>query len=79
VGAGAAVARVALIPATVPIILASPLAGRRSDRFGGRWPLVGGYLVPAASGLALGIAAGAESAVALIPGPVLQGIGRASC
>ncbi len=75
VGVSPAVAGIALIPATVPIVLAGPLAGRLFDSYGGRWPLVGGYLVLAASGLALGLAAGAASAIALIPGLVLQGIG----
>jgi EmrB/QacA subfamily drug resistance transporter len=75
VGVDPAVAGIALIPATVPIVLAGPLAGRVFDKFGGRWPLVGGYLVLAASGLALGLAAGEASALALIPGLLLQGIG----
>jgi MFS family permease len=56
-------------------VLVGPLAGRVYDSYGGRWPLVGGYLVLAASGLALGLAAGAASAAALIPGLMLQGVG----
>ena len=75
VGVSPAVAGIALIPGTLPIILAGPLAGRLFDRVGGRIPLVVGFLVLAASGVALALAAGEATAVALIPGLVLQGIG----
>ncbi|HTR76423.1 MAG TPA: MFS transporter [Solirubrobacterales bacterium] len=75
VGVSPATAGIALIPATVPIILAGPLAGKAFDRFGGRWPLVGGFLVLAASGIVLAVSVSSESAVALIPGLLLQGIG----
>lgn len=75
VGVSPLTAGLALIPATVPIILAGPLAGRAFDRFGGRWPLVAGFLVLSASGLVLALSASQESAVALIPGLLLQGIG----
>jgi EmrB/QacA subfamily drug resistance transporter len=75
VGVSPATAGIALIPATVPIILAGPLAGKAFDRFGGRWPLVGGFLVLSASGVVLALSVAAESAVALIPGLLLQGIG----
>jgi EmrB/QacA subfamily drug resistance transporter len=75
VGVSPAAAGVALIPATVPIILAGPLAGKAFDRFGGRWPLVAGFLVLAASGVVLAVSVSQESAVALIPGLLLQGIG----
>lgn len=75
VGVSPAAAGVALIPATIPIILAGPLAGKAFDRFGGRWPLVAGFLVLAASGVVLAISVSQESAVALIPGLLLQGLG----
>jgi EmrB/QacA subfamily drug resistance transporter len=75
VGVSPATAGIALIPATVPIILAGPLAGRAFDRFGGRWPLVGGFLVLSASGVVLALSVASETAVALIPGLLLQGIG----
>ncbi|HWA53787.1 MAG TPA: DHA2 family efflux MFS transporter permease subunit [Solirubrobacterales bacterium] len=75
VGISPAAAGVALIPATVPIILAGPLAGKAFDRFGGRWPLVVGFLVLAASGVVLAASVSQESAVALIPGLLLQGLG----
>jgi hypothetical protein len=70
-----AVAGIALIPATVPIILAGPLAGRVFDRRGGRFPLVLGFAVLAASGLALTLAVPERSVLALVPGLLLQGIG----
>jgi EmrB/QacA subfamily drug resistance transporter len=75
VGVSPAAAGVALIPATIPVILAGPLAGKAFDRFGGRWPLVGGFVVLAASGVVLAISVSSESAVALIPGLLLQGLG----
>jgi EmrB/QacA subfamily drug resistance transporter len=75
VGVSPAAAGVALIPATIPVILAGPLAGKAFDRFGGRWPLVGGFLILGASGIVLAISVSSESAVALIPGLLLQGLG----
>jgi EmrB/QacA subfamily drug resistance transporter len=75
IGVSPAVAGLALIPATVPIILAGPLAGRAFDKVGGRAPLVIGFLILAASGVALGLAAPSESYPLLIPGLILQGIG----
>jgi MFS family permease len=75
VGVGPVTAGIALIPGTIPIIAAGPLAGRAFDRIGGRWPLVAGFVVLALSGLALGIGATGATAVALIPGLVLQGFG----
>jgi EmrB/QacA subfamily drug resistance transporter len=75
VGVSPTTAGIALIPATIPVMLAGPLAGKAFDRVGGRWPLVGGFLVLAASGVVLAISVSSESAVALIPGLLLQGIG----
>jgi EmrB/QacA subfamily drug resistance transporter len=75
VGVSPAAAGVALIPATIPVILAGPLAGKAFDRVGGRWPLVAGFLVLAASGVVLAVSVSSESAVALIPGLLLQGLG----
>ena len=75
VGVSPAVAGIALIPGTLPIILAGPLAGRLFDKVGGRIPLVAGFLILAASGAALALGAGEASAVALIPGLLLQGLG----
>jgi EmrB/QacA subfamily drug resistance transporter len=75
VGVSPAAAGVALIPATIPVILAGPLAGKAFDRVGGRRPLVAGFLVLAASGIVLAVSVSSESAVALIPGLLLQGLG----
>jgi EmrB/QacA subfamily drug resistance transporter len=75
VGVEPAVAGLALLPASLPIIFAGPLAGRAYDRFGGRWPLVVGFLILAASGVALAAGVGAQSVGALIPGLLLQGLG----
>ena len=75
IGVDPEVAGLALIPATVPIILAGPLSGRAFDKVGGRAPLVIGFLVLAASGVALGLAAPEQSYPVLIPGLILQGIG----
>ena len=75
VGVSPAAAGIALIPATIPIILAGPLAGRAYDRVGGRIPLVAGFLVLAASGATLAAFASEQSVAALIPGLLLQGIG----
>jgi MFS family permease len=75
VGVSPLVAGVALIPATVPIMLAGPLAGRAFDRIGGQGPLVVGFLALAASGVALALAAPQVSVGWLIPGLLLQGLG----
>lgn len=68
-------AGIALIPATVPIMLAGPLAGRMFDRVGGRIPLTVGFLVLAASGIAFALVVSEREYVLLLPGLILQGIG----
>jgi EmrB/QacA subfamily drug resistance transporter len=75
VGVSPEAAGIALIPATIPIILAGPLSGRAFDRVGGRIPLVAGFLVLSASGVALAVAASEQSVGPLIPGLLLQGLG----
>jgi EmrB/QacA subfamily drug resistance transporter len=68
-------AGLALIPATVPIIIMAPLAGRWFDRVGGRIPLVVGFIVLACSSFALVAGFPSQSLWPLIPGFLLQGIG----
>jgi EmrB/QacA subfamily drug resistance transporter len=75
VGVSPAIAGIALIPGTLPIILAGPIAGRAFDRMGGRAPLVIGFGILSASGLALALAASSQAVGPLIPGLLLQGIG----
>jgi EmrB/QacA subfamily drug resistance transporter len=75
IGVGPVAAGLALIPGTIPIILAGPLAGRLFDRIGGRLPLTVGFGVLALSGIALGIGVGGGNILSLLPGLVLQGIG----
>lgn len=75
VGVGPITAGIALIPGTIPIILAGPLAGRMFDRIGGRLPLTVGFLVLALSGVLLALGAGGGTAVGLLPGLVAQGVG----
>jgi EmrB/QacA subfamily drug resistance transporter len=75
IGVDPATAGIALLPASIPIILAGPLAGRAFDRVGGRAPLVVGFLILAASGAALAAGVGEQTVIALIPGLALQGLG----
>jgi len=75
IGLSPIAAGIALIPATVPIMLAGPLAGKMFDRVGGRIPLVTGFLVLAASGIAFALAVSHREYIYLLPGLILQGIG----
>jgi EmrB/QacA subfamily drug resistance transporter len=75
IGIAPETAGLALIPGTIPIILVGPLAGKVFDKVGGRIPLVAGFLLLAASGVALAIGASDATVWALVPGLVLQGIG----
>ena len=78
-----ALAGLALIPTTLPMIVVAPLAGRWYDRAGGRPPLVTGFLLLAVSGVAMALAVdaasfgrpGAGSYLTLLPGLLLYGIG----
>lgn len=72
-----ALAGLALIPATVPMVAMAPLAGRWYDRAGGRSPLVVGYAILAASGVAMAVGASAGTYQALLPGLLLYGVGLA--
>jgi EmrB/QacA subfamily drug resistance transporter len=70
-----ALAGIALIPATVPIIVVAPLAGRLFDRRGGRLPVVHGFAILAASSVWLAIVVTDGHFYELVPGLVLQGVG----
>lgn len=72
-----AVAGLALIPTTVPMILLSTVAGRWYDRSGGRPPLVAGFGILAASGVAMFFGARGGTYWDLLPGLVLFGTGLA--
>lgn len=75
IGVGPVTAGLALIPSTIPIILAGPLAGRMFDRIGGRLPLTVGFVVLALSGIALAVGVAGGNILSIVPGLVLQGIG----
>jgi EmrB/QacA subfamily drug resistance transporter len=68
-------AGLALIPATIPVLVCGPLAGRAFDRLGGRPPLGVGFLVLAASSIYLAIVLSEVNYGLLVPGLVLQGVG----
>ena len=72
-----ALAGVALIPATVPMVIVAPLAGRWYDRTGGRPPLVAGFGFLALSGVLLAFGVGYNSYPWLLPGLFAYGIGLA--
>ena len=75
IGVGPITAGLALIPATIPIILAGPLAGRMFDRIGGRLPLTLGFGVLALSGVALAVGVSGGNIISIVPGLLLQGVG----
>jgi EmrB/QacA subfamily drug resistance transporter len=72
-----AVAGLALIPTTVPMVLLASPAGRWYDRSGGRPPLVTGFAILALSGVALALGTKSNSYLALLPGLLLFGTGLA--
>jgi EmrB/QacA subfamily drug resistance transporter len=72
-----ALAGLALIPTTVPMILVAPLAGRWYDRVGGRAPLVAGFALLAASAVLLAVTVGDNRYVELLPGLLVYGVGLA--
>jgi EmrB/QacA subfamily drug resistance transporter len=76
------VAGLALIPTTVPMVLLSSRVGRWYDRSGGRPPLVVGFGLLAASGVALGLGIhllqpATHNYLYLLPGLLLFGTGLA--
>jgi MFS family permease len=70
-----ALAGLALIPTTVPMVVGAPLAGRWYDRAGGRPPLVAGFSLLAVSGVLMAIGADHHSYVAILPGLLVYGVG----
>ena len=76
-GMSPVVAGLALIPATVPMVIGAPIVGRWYDRSGGRPPLVAGFAILGVSGLALAWGVGTDSYPELLPGLLLYGIGLA--
>ena len=72
-----ALAGIALIPATVPMVIVAPLTGRWCDRTGGGPPLVAGFAFLALSGVLLAIGVGHNSYLWLLPGLLVYGIGLA--
>jgi len=72
-----ALAGLALIPTTLPMIAIAPLAGRWYDRSGGRPPLVTGFALLAVAGVLLAIGADQHSYAAILPGLIVYGVGLA--
>jgi MFS family permease len=72
-----ALAGLALIPTTLPMVVMAPLAGRWYDRGGGRPPIVTGFCLLAVSGVALAIGVGHASYWWLLPGLLIYGTGLA--
>ena len=72
-------AGLALIPATLPMVVMAPIAGRWYDSVGGRKPLVVGFLVLALAGVALaaGTAVSSTSYWTMLPGLLTFGTGLA--
>ncbi|MDD7937090.1 MFS transporter [Actinomycetospora lutea] len=72
-----AVAGLALLATTVPMVAIAPLVGRWYDRAGGRPPLVVGFALLAASGVLLALGIPGNEFPPLLPGLVVYGIGLA--
>jgi EmrB/QacA subfamily drug resistance transporter len=82
-----ALAGLALIPTTLPMIVLAPVTGRWYDRVGGRPPMVVGFVALAAAGVALAMGVQSVSSpsegvqaglyLALLPGLLLYGVGLA--
>jgi EmrB/QacA subfamily drug resistance transporter len=72
-----ALAGLALIPTTLPMVIVAPLVGRWYDRTGGRPPLVLGFSCLAVAGVLLALTVGRHDYWSLLPGLVVYGIGLA--
>ena len=76
-GMSPGLAGLALLPATLPMIVVAPLAGRWYDRAGGRAPLAIGFAVLALSGALLAAGVHIRSYWPIFPGMLVYGIGLA--
>jgi EmrB/QacA subfamily drug resistance transporter len=76
-GMNPALAGLALIPTTLPVVLLSRVAGSWYDRAGGRAPLATGFGILAAAGLALWAGVAQHNYAGLLPGLLLYGTGLA--
>ena len=76
-GMDPALAGLALLPTTLPMVIVAPLAGRWYDRVGGRTPLVVGFAILALAGIALALASFSHTLPPLLPGLFLYGVGLA--
>ncbi|GAA4941486.1 EmrB/QacA subfamily drug resistance transporter [Actinomycetospora succinea] len=72
-----ALAGLALLATTVPMVAIAPLVGRWYDKAGGRPPLVVGFALLAVSGVLLALGMPANDFWALLPGLVVYGVGLA--
>jgi EmrB/QacA subfamily drug resistance transporter len=72
-----ALAGLAIIPTTLPMVLVAPLAGRWYDRVGGRRPLVVGFLLLALFGLLFAGGVFAHNYWLLLPALLVYGVGLA--
>lgn len=72
-----AVAGLALLATTVPMVAVAPLVGRWYDRAGGRPPLVVGFALLAVAGVLLAVGMPANTFWPLLPGLVVYGVGLA--
>ncbi len=72
-----AVAGLALIPATIPMVVVAPLAGRWYDRRGGRLPLVTGFAVLVCAGVLLASGVQTNDYLWILPGLLVFGVGLA--
>jgi EmrB/QacA subfamily drug resistance transporter len=72
-----ALAGLALIPTTVPMVILAPLVGRWYDRSGGRPPLIVGFGCLALAGVLLALGAGTGTYLWMLPGLLVYGVGLA--
>jgi EmrB/QacA subfamily drug resistance transporter len=70
-------AGIALLPTVAPQPLAAPLAGKAADRFGARWPSLGGLIFMLAGLAWISAAVSWQSYVALFPGLLFWGLSMA--